>query len=332
VIPLISIGDLTLFEGNGGTTAFAFPVTLSAAPTGAVTVNFTTFDGLAMAPGDYQAASGTLSIAPGQTSGAIVVAVVGELLPETNETFLVLLSGATGGQLIDSPALGTIVNDDLVASAEGELVHGSTLVADLRAQGIDPDEDLYRISQKPHASYEVVVDATSGDLGTPQSPIRLGLLAGDLTVLRNGVPLGAGTSLSLRFENTLGATQDNELIRVVSGLCQTTCDASDTYRLRVWETTLGFARLNNSGTQVTVLILEKSVWYWNAAGVLAGSQVVALLPHETGVINTSATVPGTSGSITVSYEGSYGQLVGKAVAIEPATGFTFDTEMRPRPR
>ena len=50
------------------------------------------------------------------------------------------------------------------------------------------------------------------------------------------------------------------------------------------------------------------------------------------MLNTSTVVPGATGSITISNDGRYGDLVGKAVAIEPATGFTFDTAMSPRPR
>jgi hypothetical protein len=49
----------------------------------------------------------------------------------------------------------------------------------------------------------------------------------------------------------------------------------------------------------------------------------------------SATRPalqGASGSITVTWHGRYGDLQGKAVAIEPATGFTFDSELTVRPR
>ena len=36
--------------------------------------------------------------------------------------------------------------------------------------------------------------------------------------------------------------------------------------------------------------------------------------------------------MTISNDGSYSDLVGKAVSIEPATGFAFDTPMSPRPR
>jgi hypothetical protein len=51
-------------------------------------------------------------------------------------------------------------------------------------------------------------------------------------------------------------------------------------------------------------------------------------------LNTSA-LPGAAGvhgAITISHDGGYGQLAGKAVALEPATGFTFETALVPRPR
>jgi hypothetical protein len=41
---------------------------------------------------------------------------------------------------------------------------------------------------------------------------------------------------------------------------------------------------------------------------------------------------GTSGSITVTHDGSYGALAGKAVALEPATGSSFDSPLAYRPR
>ena len=50
------------------------------------------------------------------------------------------------------------------------------------------------------------------------------------------------------------------------------------------------------------------------------------------VLDTAAVVPGASGSLTVAHDGPYGGLVGKAVALEPSTGFSFDTPLEPRPR
>ena len=45
-----------------------------------------------------------------------------------------------------------------------------------------------------------------------------------------------------------------------------------------------------------------------------------------------AALQGTSGAITVGHTGPYGSLVGKAVALEPSTGFSFDTPLEARPR
>ena len=39
-----------------------------------------------------------------------------------------------------------------------------------------------------------------------------------------------------------------------------------------------------------------------------------------------------SGSATVSHDGGYGDVMGKAVALEPATGFAFDTPLMVRSR
>ena len=36
--------------------------------------------------------------------------------------------------------------------------------------------------------------------------------------------------------------------------------------------------------------------------------------------------------MTLSHDGRYGELVGKAVALEPATGFSFDSPLETRPR
>lgn len=110
--PRISIGDVAKKEGNGGTTLFAFTVTLSAASDVSVTVNFATADGTAAAGEDYDAAFGTLTFAPGETSKTITVVVRGDKKREADETFSVNLSGAVGALTVDGLGLGTILDDD----------------------------------------------------------------------------------------------------------------------------------------------------------------------------------------------------------------------------
>jgi Calx-beta domain/FG-GAP-like repeat len=110
--PRVSIYDVTMNEGNSGLTAFAFTVSLSVAYDVPVTVNYATANGTATAGSDYQAASGTLTIPAGQTSGTISVLVNGDRLGEPNETFFVNLNSLNYGVIADSQGLGTIVDDE----------------------------------------------------------------------------------------------------------------------------------------------------------------------------------------------------------------------------
>jgi len=111
-IPQLSINDVTAPEGNSGTSNFVFTVSLAAASTLPVTVQFNTVNGTATAGSDYAATSGTLTFAPGTTSQLITVVVNGDTIDEPDETFQVVLSGANGALLPAAPATGTIVNDD----------------------------------------------------------------------------------------------------------------------------------------------------------------------------------------------------------------------------
>jgi len=68
--------------------------------------------------------------------------------------------------------------------------------------------------------------------------------------------------------------------------------------------------------------------------LLVGTQGFTMGPKAAFALNTSGVpgVAGQAGTITLSHDGPYGALVGKAVALEPATGFTFDTALAPRQR
>ena len=115
IVPNVSIGNVSLNEGNSGTTAFNFTVGLSAATTQAVTVNYATADGTATAPSDYQAVSGTLTFAPGEISKTVTVLVNGDTTVEPTETFTVNLSGAVNGTILGGTGTGTIISDDICA-------------------------------------------------------------------------------------------------------------------------------------------------------------------------------------------------------------------------
>jgi hypothetical protein len=222
-----------------------------------------------------------------------------------------------------------------------ELTHGFRRLEDFGVLTAGTTAHTFRIGQKPRSSYEVVVDSTSGDVGSGLALQRLG--SDGVTVLQSSVPVGGGFSRSLRWTNATASTVTGEFIRVVSTSCTVPgCGPEDGYRIRAYDTTCVVPRFNNSAAQVTVLLLQNpagdpitgTVYFWAGDGSPAGSQAFSLPGQGTLVLNT-ATVPGVagiSGSITLAHDGAYGELIGKAVALEPATGFTFDTPLVSRPR
>src|SRR5207245_1035782 len=108
----ISINDVTVSEGNTGTRPASFIVRLSAAYDVPVTIGYATANDTATAGSDYQAATGTLTIPAGQTSGAVTVQVSGDRVAEPSETFFVNLSSPNYGVITDGQGVGTILDDE----------------------------------------------------------------------------------------------------------------------------------------------------------------------------------------------------------------------------
>ena len=334
VVPAVSVDDVTVAEGDAATVDAVFTVSLSPATTQTGAVSYATGDVTATAGVDYAASSGVLSFAAGVTGRTLAVPVIGDVAVEPDETFRVTLLSPSGVTIADGEGLGTISDDDAPSLSTHELTHGWRTRQDLAPQGTD----YFRLGQAPRSSYEVVAEGLSGDV----LPFALERLAADnQTVLQAAAPDAPGASFSLRFENASAAAITNQHVRARGG-CGPACGPGDAYGLRAFETTARVPRFNNSSTQATVLVLENTgadatsgnVWFWSASGALLGSRGFNLGPRGTLALNT-ATVPGASGqsgSLTVSHDGRYGALAGKAVSVEPATGFTFDTPLLPRPR
>ena len=113
VFPTLALSGTRVTEGDTGTTKAVFSLTLSQPYSQPVTVSYATADGTATtADGDYVAASGTVTFAPGQTSQTITVAVNGDFRPESNEDFFVNLSSAVNATLASSQAEGVVIDDD----------------------------------------------------------------------------------------------------------------------------------------------------------------------------------------------------------------------------
>jgi ribosomal protein L35AE/L33A len=111
-VPALSVNDVSVVEGNSGTVAAVFTVSLSAPSPLAVTVDYATADGTAAAGSDYTAKSGTLTFAAGVTTQTVSVLVTGDTVAEAAETFTLTLSHASGATVARAQGVGTIVDDD----------------------------------------------------------------------------------------------------------------------------------------------------------------------------------------------------------------------------
>ena len=116
VVPNLSINDVTITEGNSGTTTMTFTVSLSSpAPVGGVTFDIATADNTAtVANNDYVALSLTgQTFAQGESTKTFSVTINGDTDPESNETFFVNITNVTGANVSDGQGIGTITNDDV---------------------------------------------------------------------------------------------------------------------------------------------------------------------------------------------------------------------------
>lgn len=116
--PNLSINDVSLTEGDSGTTNYTFTVSLSSpAPAGGVTFDIGTANNTASQPSDYTQSSLTgQTILAGNSGSTFTVQVNGDTLFEANETFFVNVTNVTGATVTDSQGQGTIIDNDAPAS------------------------------------------------------------------------------------------------------------------------------------------------------------------------------------------------------------------------
>jgi hypothetical protein len=124
---MLSVNDVTLAEGNSGTTSFVFTITRTGGSDGAVgaTWTLTTFFGGNVDAADFVTypQSGTVSFANGETSRQITIQVQGDTIVEPDEAFTVTLSAPTGGVTTSNIGVGRILNDDVASISIDDISH-----------------------------------------------------------------------------------------------------------------------------------------------------------------------------------------------------------------
>lgn len=227
-VPGLSVDNLSVNEGNTGTTPATFTVTMSEPSTATVTVLVTTATGTAASPADYSAVSNTVTFAPGATSETVSVPVAGDTTDEVNETFSVNLSAATGAAVTTGQGIGTIVDDDrngvfscrasaidvggiepLVANAPGTpcsddrtLVQSSLDLGTIHVASLDllvsTDQTPDSLATTPAAGdgAVAVTDVSAVSMADPTSSVTLDIMGSTATATCVSTPSGLVPSFS----------------------------------------------------------------------------------------------------------------------------------------
>ncbi len=118
-IPTLDVPNVSMFEGQSGSSALNFTASLSEAGDEAVTLHWATAEndsaigGVTCSPGvDYRNASGDVTIPVGATTATFAVLVCGDTQVEADETFVVEISGVANALAARSQIVATIVDDE----------------------------------------------------------------------------------------------------------------------------------------------------------------------------------------------------------------------------
>jgi uncharacterized repeat protein (TIGR01451 family) len=113
-LPSLSISDVSVMPGASGTTNATFNVDVARPNSNPVTVDYATLDSTAVAPRDYTAVSGTLTIPANAASATITVPVLGGTNSVSSSSFFVSLSNPTNAIINNAYATGRILTGNAV--------------------------------------------------------------------------------------------------------------------------------------------------------------------------------------------------------------------------
>jgi hypothetical protein len=157
--PEIVIDDVSIAEGNTGTTSAVFTASLSAPSGRGVTVAYATSDGTAVAGADYAQGSATIVFPPGSAGQTIEIPVIGDRVHEGDEVFTVNLSSPLNATLADAQGQGTVLDDDPQGLSVADLTTVEPMSGSRAAN--------FTVTLSPTSSSTVTVDySTSGITAT----------------------------------------------------------------------------------------------------------------------------------------------------------------------
>ncbi|MBW4540517.1 MAG: DUF4347 domain-containing protein [Myxacorys chilensis ATA2-1-KO14] len=247
--PTVQITAPTKAEGDT-TNPFNFLISLSNPSDTAITVNYTTEDGTALAGEDYTAQiNQTLTFNPGETEKTIAVDVLGDRKREENETFSIKLTNATNATLADPSgvsAVATIQNDDLPP----EITIANTTQNQLEGAIGETNLNTFEVSLSNPSDQTITVkyDALNGNLPS-----------GNATLENNDFEAASGT---LTFNP--GETKKTITVNVKGDADQ---EPDETYLVKLSDVSssatlkidTAFGLIQNDDAAPTISILDASI-------------------------------------------------------------------------
>ncbi|WP_211219677.1 alpha/beta hydrolase [Nevskia ramosa] len=291
--PVLSINDVSLVEGNSGTTNAVLTVSLSSASQTTVTVMYATADGTATMGSDYVATSGTLTFAPGVTTQPVTIGILGDTVFESDETVLVSLTNASGATIGRGAGVITITNDDVVQPTlsinDASLVEGNSgttnavLTVSLSSASQTTVTVMYATADGTATAGSDYV-ATSGTLtfapGVTTQPVTIGILGdtvfeSDETVLVNLT--GASGAAISDGQGVITITNDDVMLPTLSVADASVIEGNSGSRNIVFLITLSPA----SATTTTVRAATSDGTATNGSDYSGGSVTISFAPGET---------------------------------------------------
>ncbi|HEV8685768.1 MAG TPA: Ig-like domain-containing protein [Gaiellaceae bacterium] len=215
--PLVSVGDVSVAEGNSGATTATFVFTLSESAPADVTITYALAGGTATAGVDFVEGTGTATITAGATATSVDVTINGDAALEPDETFTLTITAAAGAEVARGTATGTILNDDVAevvpaAPSSPDLLdsddHGSRNNDDLT----NVTRPRFGVTTAPGLLVELVEAGTvlgaaiANDLGVAIVQVDLALTDGLHTIAARArvnalsTPGALSTALSVRID------------------------------------------------------------------------------------------------------------------------------------
>lgn len=332
--PTLAIDDVSITEGNSGTSNLVFTVTRTGLTTLPASFTAVTANGTATAGSDYVALlAGSATIAAGGATGSttLTATINGDNVVEANETFSVGLSAAVNASIATGTGTGTITNDDtagvvLVQSGgstnvtEGGATDSYTLVMTSEPTG------NVSIALTPDAQVTAAISPvvfTSGNWNTPQTvtvtAVDDAIVEGPHTgTISHTVTSGDAVYNNFTVANVVANITDNDvpgatIVQSGGNTAVTEGGATDTYTMVLTSEPSGDVTVTPTGTQVSAspLSLIFTSINWNVA------QTVTVTASDDNVVEGTHT-----GSITHAVTSSDSNYNNLSIAGVPTISIT----------